>query len=359
MTHPFPDSIAQLLETADCLPYGRARLDVLQEAVQIADTLQDIAAGFWTRRRLIDDAAFCLRYDLYAVAFTWCLAAARKDPHRFSVADLLGHYQYVIGKMPNFPEVRREQYEALFADAVREFRAHGFSLRTIYLERRLAAVDFADKEMSEAADREWRRHSRDRLSCSVDYETGYHVEHDLFLGDDLAAVRNVEKFFARPKREHRHDPWISGLVLLPLLRLGRDAEAAAYYQIAARAAHDAGYVWSRGCHLEYLARIGDFEQGERELKIQLPAALAQPDPLSHFYCLRPATRLLGRMASAGVATMTMRAPPGVPWGEGLGVYRVPELREWTRAEAMRIASQFDKRNGSPFYSEWLLRTIDG
>ena len=96
--HSVPDSVEELLSAADRLPAGRARLETLEAAVRVADSLHDVAAGFWTRRRLIDDAAHCLRYDLYAVAFAWCLARARADPARFSLADLLGHYQHLIGR---------------------------------------------------------------------------------------------------------------------------------------------------------------------------------------------------------------------------------------------------------------------
>lgn len=346
------------MAVADRLPTGPARLSVLEQAVRVADTLRDTPAGFRARRALIEEAASCMRYDVYAVAFTWCLAAARSDPVRFSLVDLLGHYQHVIGKMVNFPDVSREQYESLFADVVREFREHGFSLRTVYLERRSVAIDFGDREMARAADREWRKHPRDELSSGVEFEMGWQLKHACFLGDDEAAVRVADDYFARPGRDRRFDPWLSSLALLPLLRVSRDADAAERYRAAARMAPAAGYVWSRGSHMEYLALIGDFARGTREFEAQLPAALAQPDPLSRYHCLRPAALLFDRMAADGVRTVALKAPPGVPWGGSRGVYEVPQVRDWVRAQAAGIASQFDKRNGNTYYSEWLCRTIE-
>src|SRR5262245_20005575 len=94
-----PGPVAELVKAADCLPIGFARLTLREEAVRLADSLRDIAAGFQTRRKLIDDASYCLRYDLYAVNFSWCLATARREPERFPVVDLLRHYQHVIGKV--------------------------------------------------------------------------------------------------------------------------------------------------------------------------------------------------------------------------------------------------------------------
>ncbi len=352
-----PDAVAELIEAADSLPFGRSRLEVLEQAARVADAHRDVAAGFAVRRRLIDEAAFCMRYDLYAVAFVWCLAAARAEPERFSLADLLDRYQHVIGKMVNFPDVGREQYEALFTDVVRELGAHGFSLRTVYLERRSVAIDFADREMAEGADREWRRQRRDELSASVEFELARQLEHECFRADNEAAVRVVDEYFARRRRDRAYDPWFCGISLLPLLLAGREADAAALYPNAAQAtARGAGYIWSQGCHLEYLGRVGDFGRGVREFEAQLPAALAQPDPLSRYYCLRPALLLFERMAAKGVRTVDLKPPRGVPWGKARGVYEVSAVRDWIAAEASAIAAQFDRRNGNGYYTEWLRRS---
>src|SRR5690242_6336387 len=102
-----PDPVAALVAAADQLPSGSARLELLTEAVRVADTHRHTGAGFHVRRLLIDEAACCLRYDLYATTFSWCLAVAQCDPHRFPVVELLRHYQFVIGKVVNFPEVTR------------------------------------------------------------------------------------------------------------------------------------------------------------------------------------------------------------------------------------------------------------
>jgi hypothetical protein len=356
--HSFPDAVANLLAIAERLPSGRARLEILDGAVKAADAHRDVDAGYWTRRWLIDDAAYCLRYDLYAVTFSWCLAAARKDPVRFSVVELLGHYQHLIGKMVNFPDVSREQYESLFADVLREFRAHGFSLRTIYLERRSVAMDFGDRVMAEEADREWRKYRHDALSSCIEFELARQMEHECFMEDDAAAVRVADQYFARSVRDHGFDAWLSSLSLLPLLRLGRPDDAAARYRISSRESPTAGYVWSRSYRMEYLARLGDFTRGLREFELQLPAALSQPDPLSRYYCLRPAVLLLDRMSASGVGTVALKAPPGVSWGEAHKGYDIAEVRRWVQTEAATIAAQFDRRNGNAYYSEWLRRTIN-
>lgn len=320
---PLPDAVAERLRAADDLPWGQARLQTLDEAARIADTLRDVAAGYAVRRRLIDEAAYCLRYDLYAVAFAWCLGTARRQPDRFSAASLLGHYQNVIGKMVNFPDVSREQFESLFADVLGEFQTHGFSVRALHLLRRSVAIDFGDRDMAVAADREWRKYPRDDLSRSAEFELLEQVHHDNFLADDAAAGRHAAEYFARPHRPTHLDPSFAAETLLPLLRLGRRPEADARVPTASRG-HTTGYVWSRGHLLEYLGRTAVFSAGLREFERQLPSALAQPDPLSRFYCLRPAALLFDRMRAAGVRSVPL--PSRLPCADPSGVSEPAAVR---------------------------------
>ena len=109
--------------------------------------------------------------------------------------------------------------------------------------------------------------------------------------------------------------------------------------------------------MEYLARIGDLGEGLKEFRLQLPIALAQPDPLSRFYCLRPSALLFDGITERGTRTIALKAPVGVQWANDSGRYETTVIRDWIRSEATAIARRFDRRNGNAFYSEWLAGTI--
>jgi len=345
-------SLEEMLEAADRLPCGLMRLSLYEEAVRWADIHADVSEGFRMRRLLIEEAAACLRYDLYAVAFSWCLSKARAHPETYPLSDLLGRYSDVLGKIVNFPDVSRAQYESMFEEVVHEHRICGLSLRQTYLERRSAAIDFGDRAMAVAADREWRKWRRDSQT-TVEFETVRQIEHDSFMSDPRSAARAVDNHFARRGRDHTCDAWISSLALMPLLRTGRLADAAAHYRSAGVGGWTVGYIWGRSFKLEYLARIGNLKEGLREFRLQLPSALAQADPLSRFYCLRPSRLLFDRIVENGTRTITMKAPVGVPWADPSGRYETAAIRDWLRSETCSVAMQFDRRNGNTFYSEWL------
>ena len=355
-----PASIQELLDAAEAIPSGNVRLALYEEAVRWADTHRDVDAGFRVRRLLIDEAASCLRYDLYAATFSWCFSMARANPDRFQTDGLLEHYQHVVSKVVNFPDVTRAQYESLFEDGVRELSASGLSLRVAYLERRSVAIDFGDPAMAVAADLEWRKHPRARESWRGNFFIGEahektrQLEYDSLLRDDRAVLAAVDSHFASADRDSALDRVFTVYSLLPLLRMGRRAEAAEKYRLVEKKTYStAGYFWERSEILEYLVRIGDWPAAIREFKSQLPVALAQRDPLSHFYCLRPSAVLFDRLVEAGIATVAMAAPTGVSWAEDSSVYSTTVVRDWLRAEVSVIAARFDQRNGNTYYSEWL------
>jgi hypothetical protein len=170
--------IEELLRASMQLADYDSRIELYQEAIRLADLHADIEVGYRLRRELIDLASHGLKYDVYGVTFAWCFAQAQREPSRFRPQDLLYHYQHVIGKLVNFPQFRRQDYEGLFQDVVKHLRANGYSPRTVMIERRSVALDFGDLEMAEAADIEWRKYPRDALCAGLGFEAGRQIEYD-------------------------------------------------------------------------------------------------------------------------------------------------------------------------------------
>jgi hypothetical protein len=351
MSTDAPDPIDELLEAADRLSDPAAQIDLVQQAVGMADARGDLDRGFAARRQLADLAAHALRYDLYGVTFAWLFAQAGRRPDRFPVADLLGHYQDVITKLVNFPEFPRAQYEALFQDVRRHFVGHGFSLRPLYVGRRAVAIDFGDPAMGRAADREWPRHPRDRHSNDPGMEAVRQIQFEAFLGDMDAAVRIADRWFAGGGRTAWYDPLMAGEALLPLLQAGRAADAVALHRRTWRAVRPgAGYDWSRGPHLSLLGLTGNLDRGARLFQALLPVALSQPDPLSRYHFLEHALVLFRQLVPGRSRPIRLRVPESVPWHDPGGRYEPAPVLAWIEREAGAIARQFDQRNGNTYHA---------
>jgi hypothetical protein len=78
-----PPQVLKAILRGDRRPEGDERIRAYAEAVQIADQLQDLDAGFLARHDLIQSAVFGGRPDLALVPFAWCLAQSDADPNDF------------------------------------------------------------------------------------------------------------------------------------------------------------------------------------------------------------------------------------------------------------------------------------
>ncbi len=345
---PPNDAIDELLRAANALPDGDARLALTEEAVRVADTHGDHVRGYQLRHELIRLASACLRYDLYASTFSWCLSQAERNPTRFPIADLLWWYQDVIGKLVNFPDITRAAYEELFTDAARLIRQHGYSLRGIYLERRSVGADYGSQEMALEADAVWDKYPRDRLAYSVRTEAGRELQHRNFLGDLSGAVSAAEKYLVT--RNVRTEEWVVGEALLPLFLLSRVEDALRYHKLTEGTfKHHIGYMWHWGPHMTLLALTDNYTAGLRCFEAALPLALAQPDLLSQFHFLEHAVVLFDRVAAVRDQKMRLRVPSNVAWHSPDALYEPVTVRGWLETEARSAAERFDARNGNDYF----------
>ena len=69
-----PAGIESLLQAANALPFGAARIALGEEAVRSADLLNDVRLAYRARQDLVVSTQFGGRPDLTLVAFTWCIA---------------------------------------------------------------------------------------------------------------------------------------------------------------------------------------------------------------------------------------------------------------------------------------------
>src|SRR5690349_10358828 len=99
----------ELIAEADGLPPGPAQLAVLEQAVRLADTLNDVDLGFEARSDLMDAALGVGRGDLLSVAFAWCLAKYDEHPERFPDFDVCFAFRWAISELAPHPQFGRPQ----------------------------------------------------------------------------------------------------------------------------------------------------------------------------------------------------------------------------------------------------------
>jgi hypothetical protein len=346
------DQIAELQGKAEGLPYGPARVALLEEAVQLADSLSDVSLAFDARHELMGAAVFSGRPDLMLVAFSWCLAQFDREPDRFDRFDLLWKYKWVITGAFEFPEISRPRLEELLADMERRYREAGSTLNPVAMVRRQLLEHFGEWQQARAAHAESRKHRRDSLSDCPACVAGNNCTYYCGLRQWGRAVQAAQPVLHNRLTcaEEPHRTLAS--VLRPLFHLGRVEEAKTYQRLGYRLVRSGNhFVRQHADHLRFLVLIGDLAQAKRLLERHLPAALEIVRVVERFEFLLAARLWADRLASRGTRTLKVRLPTGLPAPDADGESDLNALGEWFTVQAQEIARRFDARNGTNAFQQ--------
>lgn len=347
----YRDQIDELLARAEALGHGMGQYALTDEAVRLADSHNDIKAGFHTRLEYIKATMFSGQPDKMLVAFSWCLAQVDADPQRFDLYRLLWQYKWVIGSLPDFPQIERHQIAEMFADMERRFLAYGATPQAVWNKRRGVAIHMGDQESARNAHQMMATLKRDGLSDCLACEMDEAVTYYHFMGDDQTALEK-----ARPILRDRYScsevPHTTfAQVLLPLLRLGRGSEAMPYHIRGYRmiAKNPAKFIKQIAEHIKFLALTGNYPRGLRLMEKHLNLGLETCCPAWTFDIYLAMKLLMERLAEAGMVTIRVRTPATFPARTESGEYEVNALRDWFTQQAAELADRFDRRNGNDYH----------
>jgi hypothetical protein len=79
----YQQQIKKMVAEANRLGNCSTKVNLLESAIQIADSHGDITEGFSLRTELISAATFSGYGEKALVAFSWCLAKYDQDPQKF------------------------------------------------------------------------------------------------------------------------------------------------------------------------------------------------------------------------------------------------------------------------------------
>lgn len=342
--------VDELLATAEDMPYGPPRTERCEEAVRIADSLNDDGLAYDARIALIEAAVFGGAPQKAIVAFAWCVAKSDANPERFPErggwgTDLLWMHKWVAGQVHAYPQITRAQVTSALDDMETRYTRHGLSLRPVHQLRMHAALEMdEDTEVAHGHFRKWQWAKRDSYADCAACETHSAVEFHIKRGQHERAFDT-----ARPLLEGRQAcaevPHHTYAVLLrPGRVLGRD-------------------------DLDHLHRVG------------LPMVRSNPDFLEHLAHHVDHLVLTKRLDDAAPLVTTVlewtRATQDFDsrmWGFATaklffskgGQTRLPthlaaaeaEPVAYFDREAKAIAAQFDTRNGNTLISQRLATRHD-
>ncbi len=330
---------------------GAARVMGLEQAVRLADSPHDVDLGFSVRQSLIETATFSGYPQSALVAFAWCLAQSDRDPERFAYADLLWQYKWIADSLSAFPEVSWQQIEDTFKDLARRSDQAGLGARAVHKLYMKAAMHRGDRRGARRYHDKWAKSPRDTLTdcraCNIDAE----VQYLAFLGKDDDALTAAAPVLRGAHRCAEIPHITYARALLPLVRLGRVADAARYhlkgYRLVAR---NREFIREVGSHIQFLALTDNLAEGVKLFEKHLVWAVETMDLDERFDYYLVGQFLLDRLIRAGRGDHRLRLPAAFsdcPEGRSLSA---DELARWIDRELKTLAERFDARNGTDFFA---------
>ncbi len=333
------------------LPYGPTRLAMFEEAVRIADSLQDIDLGYQMRYNLQQTAEFSARGDVALVSFAWRLAQYDRYPGRFDTHDIMWTYKWTIATCTRLPQVPRDRVMALFDDFEARCRALGHSMYAANQLRREFFILSGEREAARSAHAEFRKSRRDSLSdclaCVANQNGHYYQSQNQWA----RAVQTVGPVLTGRLRCAEEPHCVLAHVLLPEYRLGRIDEAWEHHREGYRLVRKGQqFVDMQGYHLRFLVLVGDLDAAQTLLERHIDDAIATIMPLDRFQFLLAAALWAERMLREGKARAKVRLPESAPSADARGSRDIAACRDWFLSGAREVADQFDRRNGTDAFT---------
>ena len=328
-----------------------AKVAILEQAVKLADSLEDLEEGFNLRQQLVEAATFGGVDDRALVAFAWCLAQSDKDPERFPEQDLLWKYKWILAGISDFPGISVKKIHAMEDDFEARLKRSGYGLRSLYKLRMDNANDMGFLRKGDEYEAKWRKARRDGMvdchACEMDAEVSALVRAGKY--DD--AIRKARPIMSGKIRCHTVPQRTYADVIIAELSQGHiekagKAFAAGYPQVAG----NPDFLSTVGWHLCYLTRVLDVPRGLKLIERHLPWGSQTNNPSERMGFYSRVGTVFERLAGERPKPRKVRIPDTLPVHNDDDRYAPADLAAWFQAEAGKLADRFDARNGNGFTS---------
>lgn len=322
------------------------RINLLKQAIQIADANSDLDWGFDLRLDLIRqeiDTSHCVESFL---AFTWILNTSYSNPEMFNESDFLWQYKWMANASYRNSHISKEQIESILDNMRMRMEKNGYTLRGYYIIMAYWFMHQGDLAKAEEFLEERDKTSRDQMShcqaCELDTDVEIQLRKGLFdkaiaTADDLITKKltcgvmplvtfcnlthylgeadhpRAKEFFEKAEEEFRL------LDENDSSRLSNIADLLLYLTKANK-----NKAW------EYFQKYADWEIGADDL-------------ISYDF----SKNILPLLKEGGRRKLDVSSKQ--PYYATDGDYNLDDLYSYYLTKATNIGRQFDERNGNNYY----------
>ena len=356
------DDVDRLMRESKGLPHGPARIALVEEAIRLADSRNDLPQAFDCRLELVSAASSGGQPDVQLVAFSWCLSQFDRDSTLFggreTEVDLLWKYKWVAGALPSFHQISRAQIMATLDDLRRRYLADGSTMHAVHDEEQSIAISLGDKPAAEAAHGKLLAAKRDTYSncaaCVQDRLISYHRFFDRHPEAIAAAEPILSGRLKCSTVPHRTYPKLMN----SLFRLDRLSEAMHYRRIGyPLVSSNPGHTAFVDDHIRFLALTDNHARALRLSQQHIRVALGYASLNTRYAFLREVRLLFHFLKRTDTKTVDLPLPDDHPLATPTGRVSVAEFYNWVDADTHRIGALYDARNGNSTFTQSLTDDI--
>ncbi len=345
----------ELLDEAYGLPNGHAKLQLLEEAARIADSLGEVEAGYEIRGEIVETASFSGFPRTALVAFSWQLGQFDKNPDMYDEWTLLWSYKWILGNVAAFPEIERAQIDSLLEDMRRRYLEAGYSDYAYHYYRFVLAIDYGELDEAEQALNQLKTMERDEMADCDACEQNEFVDFWAQRQNDEQTIQMAQPII-KGGMSCAEVPHVTlPKVLMPLYRQGKQAEADKYQKKSYKLIHDnTDFVQSIGEHIGYLTVTDPYKALELFEKHAHWTDLNEA-PIDKMLFHAYTSGMFKRLAQETVQ-FNVKLPSSYPHPEH--ATDVNRLAAYYGELATDVARKLDLRNGNSYQSEHVKRLMD-
>ncbi len=337
----------ELMEEAYDLPYGKARIDLLEQAINRADTLQNVECGYEARQELVDSCYYCSYPKRQLNAFVWMVSMTDKHPELFDEEDLLWVYKWIIIRLASFPEISRKQAEDLLLDFKARYERCGYSMRTYYDLQKSLALDFGDLKMAEEAYASFVKLRRDDMSDCEACEQDSAVRYLAYMGNYEEMMQKAKPILKGSMTCAEIPHFTYGRILTPLYKMRRLEEADKYFKKAWKLCSGKSPFIDILAEILFYAVLRNMPNAISLIEKEYALVEQSEDTKAKFRFYQSAALLYVQIERLGVKIKPVLPPDSEVMMSGM------EAGEWFMEETKKLIKLFDERNGNSFYDDRL------
>ncbi|ADB35009.1 hypothetical protein Kfla_6006 [Kribbella flavida DSM 17836] len=342
------DDLVERLSRAQSTPYGKARSALLEDVVRRADAAGDQELAFFARLALVTAYVMGGEPRKSLVPFARCVADWDADPAKYQQHShtFFWCFKYAPSTLTKFPEVPLDQTYGVLDDMERRWRVGGYSLHAVHQHRWLVAAHVGDTDAAAEHFRLWSTSPRDELSDCIGCDPTQKVQHLTATGRTAEAVAQAVGVLDGQLTCNEQPQQMLTALLPAYVAEGMYAEAVDAHRRAYRILRNQpGELSAYADHIRFCARTGNLPRAVELVERHLPELDESPSPLATMEFTVAASYALSRV------DLLVRRP------QSSEDVRSGQLAEELAQQALELAEQFDRRNGTTHQSDEVRKAL--